>query len=86
MKIRHTQASTGSPTICRLSQTTPRAPSASDELYRTRPVRGTSEVICYHPDHSKTFAELDSAQAAAVVRTWRDRYRAAAEHRVSTMF
>ncbi|MCB1019587.1 MAG: galactose-1-phosphate uridylyltransferase [Acidobacteria bacterium] len=54
-------------------------PSTSDELYRTRPVRGTSEVICYHPGHSKTFAGLEPAQATAVVRTWRDRYRAAAE-------
>jgi UDPglucose--hexose-1-phosphate uridylyltransferase len=54
-------------------------PSAGDGLYRVRPVRGTSEVICYHPDHAKTFAELTAEEAAAVVRIWRERYVAASE-------
>ena len=54
-------------------------PSTGDELYRVRPVRGTSEVICYHPDHAKTFAELTAGEAAAVVRIWRERYIAASE-------
>ncbi len=50
------------------------APPGGDELYRVRPVRGASEVLCYHPDHGKTFAELGPGQAAAVVRAWRERY------------
>jgi UDPglucose--hexose-1-phosphate uridylyltransferase len=36
-------------------------------------------VICYHPDHAKTFAELSGEQARAVVEAWRDRYLAAGE-------
>jgi UDPglucose--hexose-1-phosphate uridylyltransferase len=54
-------------------------PSRGDELYKVRPVRGTSEVICYHPDHAKTFAELTADEAAAVVAIWRERYIAASE-------
>ncbi len=47
---------------------------SGDELYRVRPARGAAEVICYHPDHSKTFADLGLDQAVAVVAAWRDRY------------
>ncbi len=54
-------------------------PSPGDDFYRVRPVRGTSEVICYHPDHAKTFAELSAEGAAAVVEVWRQRYVAASE-------
>ena len=44
-----------------------------DPLYRTRPARGTAEVICYHPDHSKTLALLSEPQVADVVRIWTSR-------------
>lgn len=47
---------------------------SSDDLYRTRAALGAAEVICYHPDHSKTFADLTKKDALAVVETWRDRY------------
>ncbi len=43
-------------------------------LYRTRPALGTAEVVCYHPDHGKTFADLTDEEALAVVRLWRERY------------
>src|SRR5439155_7470681 len=33
------------------------------------------EVLCYHPDHSKTFADITLDEAGAVVRAWTDRYR-----------
>ena len=49
--------------------------SGSGELYRTQRALGTAEVICYHPDHSKTFADLTEAQAAEVVEAYTDRYR-----------
>ena len=55
-------------------------PAPGDDLYRVRKVRGASEVICYHPDHSKTFADLSQKQARAVVEAWRDRYVAVGAH------
>lgn len=48
---------------------------ARDEFYQARPALGTAEVICYHPDHSKTFVDLTDAEAAAVVDLWTARYR-----------
>lgn len=55
-------------------------PRPGDDLYRVRKVRGASEVICYHPDHSKTFAELRLDEARAVVGAWKTRYVALAAH------
>ena len=53
------------------------APEAAsgDALYRSWPSRGTAEVVCYTPDHSKTFADLSAGEALAVVEVWRDRYQ-----------
>ncbi len=48
---------------------------SDDPLYQTKPAFGTAEVVCYHPDHSKTFAELSDDEAADVVLLWRERYR-----------
>jgi UDPglucose--hexose-1-phosphate uridylyltransferase len=48
-------------------------PSAGDDLYRTRRAVGTSEVVCYHHDPTKSMADLSDDEVAAVVRTWRDR-------------
>jgi UDPglucose--hexose-1-phosphate uridylyltransferase len=44
-----------------------------DELYQVRPALGTSEVVCYHPDHGKTFADLAVEEASAVVDLWAER-------------
>jgi UDPglucose--hexose-1-phosphate uridylyltransferase len=51
-------------------------PSTGDDLYKTRRALGTAEVICYHHDPTKTMADLDDDEAAAVVREWRDRTEA----------
>jgi UDPglucose--hexose-1-phosphate uridylyltransferase len=51
------------------------AVAANDPLYATQRALGTAEVLCYHPDHSKTFAELTEAQALAVVEAYTNRYR-----------
>ena len=53
------------------------APEAAsgDELYRSWAARGTAEVVCYTPDHSKTFADLSAGEALAVAEVWRDRYQ-----------
>ena len=55
----------------------PNAPSAADvcDLYRRRPAGGTAEVVCYHPDHGKTMADLTTDEVRAVVDLWTERYR-----------
>src|SRR5262245_702481 len=51
-------------------------PSSRDDLYRTRRAAGTAEVVCYHHDPTKSMADLDDDEAAAVVTAWRERTRA----------
>jgi len=46
---------------------------AGDELYARRPAHGTAEVVCYHPDHGKTFVDLTDEQCRAVVDLWAER-------------
>lgn len=60
----------------------PQAPDCrgADPLYRTRPARGTAEVICYHPDHSRTLALLSEREVTAVVRLWKERTSELAAH------
>jgi len=50
--------------------------SAGDALYQTKRATGTAEVVCYSPDHGKTFVDLRDEECAAVVALWADRYRA----------
>jgi UDPglucose--hexose-1-phosphate uridylyltransferase len=49
-----------------------------DDFYRTRSAQGTAEVVCYHPDHSKTFLDLTDEECRAVVDLWTERYLALA--------
>ena len=54
-----------------LMQTVPDDPTgAADPLFRRMPARGTSRVICFSEDHSRTLPELDDAGLRAVVNTW----------------
>ncbi len=50
------------------------AEPAGDDFYRIRPAQGTAEVMCYSPDHAKTFVDLTDAECAAVVDLWTERY------------
>ncbi|KXU34717.1 hypothetical protein AXK11_07690 [Cephaloticoccus primus] len=50
-------------------------PSAGDAFYQTRQATGTAEVVCYSPDHGKTFVDLRDDECAAVVALWAERYR-----------
>jgi UDPglucose--hexose-1-phosphate uridylyltransferase len=50
-------------------------PAALSSLHQNRPALGTAEVICYHPDHSKTMAHLTQAEVLSVVELWTERYR-----------
>jgi UDPglucose--hexose-1-phosphate uridylyltransferase len=61
------------------SAESPNVPAAApDDMYARRPARGTAEVICYSPDHGKTFALLTEKGALEVTQLWRDRYVALA--------
>jgi UDPglucose--hexose-1-phosphate uridylyltransferase len=52
-------------------------PGQEYEVLRVRrPAYGTAEVVCYHPKHNRTFADLEVAEALAVIQLWRDRYLA----------
>lgn len=48
----------------------PLAPEASDPLFQIQAERGTSRVICFSPDHSKTLPLLSDEEMHAVIRTW----------------
>ena len=47
--------------------TDPGEPSA---LFKSEPVAGRCRVLCYHPDHSKTLANMTQEEALAVVQLW----------------
>ena len=49
---------------------TPDAPESHDPLMRCESARGTSRVICFSPDHSKTLPELSVEALKEVVSTW----------------
>ncbi|GAB3240112.1 galactose-1-phosphate uridylyltransferase [Pseudaeromonas pectinilytica] len=49
---------------------TPEAPQNPDPLFTLQSARGTSRVICFSPDHSKTLPELSIPALTAVVDTW----------------
>jgi UDPglucose--hexose-1-phosphate uridylyltransferase len=54
---------------------------SGDGLYRARPASGTAEVVCYHPDHHRTFADLAVGEAEAVVEAWTERSKVLAARR-----
>ncbi len=43
-----------------------------DPLMRCQSARGTSRVICFSPDHSKTLPELSVAALTEIVKTWQE--------------
>jgi UDPglucose--hexose-1-phosphate uridylyltransferase len=49
---------------------TPEAAPGSDSLFQTMSVRGTSRVICFSPDHSKSLPQLALPAIEQVVDTW----------------
>jgi len=46
------------------------APEGHDPLFQAEQARGTSRVICFSPDHSKTLPELEPAAIRAIIDTW----------------
>lgn len=53
-----------------LQQQVPEAPAGADALFTAQPARGTSRVICFSPDHSKSLPELGLPALRGVVDTW----------------
>lgn len=49
---------------------TPEAPPATDPLFQAQSARGTSRVICFSPDHSKSLPELSLGAIGHVIKTW----------------
>lgn len=45
-------------------------PETDDPLFRAEGALGTSRVICFSPDHSKTLPELSLSQMAGIIDTW----------------
>lgn len=48
----------------------PAAPHSDDPLFRIAAEQGTSRVICFSPDHSKTLPLLNDREIQAVISTW----------------
>ena len=53
-----------------LKPDTPLSPDNNDLFIRHESVRGTSRVICFSPDHSKTLPELEISAIRRVIDTW----------------
>ncbi|SFD14380.1 UDP-glucose--hexose-1-phosphate uridylyltransferase [Massilia yuzhufengensis] len=51
---------------------TPEAPPGADPLFQSMSVRGTSRVICFSPDHSKSLPRLALPAIEGVIDTWCD--------------
>jgi UDPglucose--hexose-1-phosphate uridylyltransferase len=43
-------------------------------IYRNRPARGISRVVCYSPKHNLTLGELAAGEIESLLRVWRDQY------------
>ncbi|MBW1213394.1 galactose-1-phosphate uridylyltransferase [Pantoea allii] len=59
---------------------TPDAPESDDMLMRCESARGTSRVICFSPDHSKTLPEMSLSALKEVVRTWQQQTAELGQH------
>ena len=53
-----------------LTADVPEAPMSGDPLFQIKAEHGTSRVICFSPDHSKTLPLLNDEEILAVVKTW----------------
>ena len=53
-----------------LMEDTPNSPVNDDPLFQMQSAKGTSRVICFSPDHSKTLPELDLSAIEGVIKIW----------------
>lgn len=59
---------------------TPDAVTSEDSLMRYESARGTSRVICFSPDHSKTLPELSLSALENIVITWQEQTAELGQH------
>ena len=50
---------------------TPAAEASADPLFQNMSARGTSRVICFSPDHSKSLPQLSLPEIEGVIDTWK---------------
>ncbi len=55
-----------------LTTDAPDAPPSANPLFQTGSARGTSRVICFSPDHSKSLPELSLPAIGGIIDTWCD--------------
>jgi UDPglucose--hexose-1-phosphate uridylyltransferase len=55
-----------------LTEETPVTPESSDPLFQLQAEQGTSRVICFSSDHSKTLPLLNDDEILNVIKTWID--------------
>jgi len=51
------------------------ATGATHPLHRAEPERGLCRVVCFHPNHSLTLAQMETAEITRVVQAWTEQYR-----------
>ena len=52
------------------------SPSAASQhpLHRAEPERGLCRVVCFHPNHSLTLAQMETGDITRVVQAWTEQY------------
>lgn len=58
-----------------LSFAAPNVTEDHSELHRVAPAHGVCRVLCWHPRHDKTLAELAKDELFAVVKLWQKEFR-----------
>ncbi len=53
-----------------LTTDAPDAPDSANPLFQTGTARGTSRVVCFSPDHSKSLPELSVPAITQIIETW----------------
>jgi UDPglucose--hexose-1-phosphate uridylyltransferase len=58
-----------------LTPDTPMEYSSDDELFKYEPVRGTSRVICFSPNHAETIPSMSIDRIRGIVNLWCDQFK-----------
>ena len=52
----------------------PESDAPNSPIYKARPARGISRVVCYSPKHNLTLTELSVIDIANLMKVWQDQY------------
>jgi UDPglucose--hexose-1-phosphate uridylyltransferase len=63
-----------------VSSAAPPEPPKPAGIYRSLPAQGIARVVCYHPRHNATLAEMSTRRIEALLRTWQQQYRELGAH------